>query len=225
MDDGIFIDKTVEKIDLAVQELSNEFNIEDKGDISEYLGVRVEYLDDGRIKLYQPHLIDQILKELNIDPNVKVRPTPAASTKILQRFKGESPHAKSWHYRSIIGKLNFLEKSTRPDISYAVHQCARFSQDPKVSHSNAVEHLGKYLLGTRMDGLFLDPKRDVSFDVYVDSDFVGNWNRQTAEMDESTAKSRSGYVIMFANCPLIWTSKLQTMVGLSTTECEYMALS
>jgi len=225
VDDGIFIDTSVEKINLAVTELSNEFNIEDKGDVSEYLGVKIEYLDDGRIKLFQPHLIDQIITELNLDPNVKVRPTPAASTRILQRFQKEPSHVKPWHYRSVIGKLNFLEKSTRPDISYAVHQCARFSHDPKVSHSQAVEHLGKYLLGTKMQGLFLDPKKDISFDVYVDSDFVGNWNRQTAEEDESTSKSRSGYVIMFANCPLIWTSKLQTMVGLSTTECEYMALS
>ena len=225
VDDGIFIDISVDKIGLAIQELANEFDIEDKGDVSEYLGVKIDYLDDGRIKLYQPHLIEQILKELNINSYVKHRPTPAASTKILQRFQGEPSHQKDWHYRSVIGKLNFLEKSTRPDISYAVHQCARFSQDPKVSHSQAVEHVGKYLLGTKMNGIFLDPKRNASFDVYVDSDFVGNWNRQTAHEDESTSKSRSGYIIMFANCPLIWSSKLQTMVGLSTTECEYMALS
>ena len=44
-------------------------------------------------------------------------------------------------------------------------------------------------------------------------------------MDVSTAKSRTGYIIMYAKCPLLWASKLQTMVALSTTEAEYMALS
>jgi hypothetical protein len=39
------------------------------------------------------------------------------------------------------------------------------------------------------------------------------------------AKSRTGYVIMFAGCPLIWASKLQTEIALSSTEVEYIALS
>ncbi len=34
----------------------------------------------------------------------------------------------------MIGKLNYLEKGTRSDISYIVHQCARFTDDPKESH-------------------------------------------------------------------------------------------
>jgi hypothetical protein len=30
-----------------------------------------------------------------------------------------------FNYRQVIGKMLYLEKSTRPDISCAVHQCAR----------------------------------------------------------------------------------------------------
>ena len=36
---------------------------------------------------------------------------------------------------------------------------------------------------------------------------------------------RTGYVIKFANCPIIWASRLQTEIALSTTESEYIALS
>ena len=43
--------------------------------------------------------------------------------------------------------------------------------------------------------------------------------------DPSTAKSRTGYVINYAGCPLYWGSKLQTCIALSTTEAEYVALS
>ena len=44
-----------------------------------------------------------------------------------------------FNYCSVIGKLNFLEKSTRPDIAYTVHRCACFSDAPKQSHVDAVK--------------------------------------------------------------------------------------
>ena len=121
--------------------------------------------------------------------------------------------------------LNFLEKSTRPDIAYAVHQCARFCCEPKQSHIDAVIHLAKYLQGTKDKGIIFNPCKDKSFETYADADFAGNWNKNTAEEDPSTAKSRSGYLITLGSSPVLWSSKLQTQIALSTTEAEYMALS
>jgi hypothetical protein len=75
-------------------------------------------------------------------------------------------------------------------------------------------------------GIILDPKHDQPFEVYADADFAGNWHKCTAHTDPSTAKSRSGYVFfLFAGCPIMWSSKLQTQIALSTTESEYIALS
>ena len=37
--------------------------------------------------------------------------------------------------------------------------------------------------------------------------------------------SRTGFVIMYAGCPILWGSKLQSEIALSTTEAEYIALS
>ena len=59
----------------------------------------------------------------------------------------------------------------------------------------------------------------------MDADFVGNWHRLHADVDPGTAKSRTGYVIMYAGCPVVWASRLQREVALSTTEAEYNALS
>jgi len=73
--------------------------------------------------------------------------------------------------------------------------------------------------------LIFDPHIDKSIEVYADADFSGNWNRITACEDPSTSKSRTGYIITFANCPITWSSKLQTQVALSSTEAEYVALS
>jgi hypothetical protein len=43
--------------------------------------------------------------------------------------------------------------------------------------------------------------------------------------DPISAKSRTGYVITFASCPVLWSSKLQTEIALSTTEAGYIAMS
>ena len=150
---------------------------------------------------------------------------PAKSSKILHRYENAEDFDNRWNYRSIIGRLNFLEKNTRPDIAYATHQCARFSHDPKQQHAEAVEYLIKYLHATKDKGIIMKPKGEPIIEIYADADFSGNWNKATASKDPSTAKSRTGYVVMFANCPIIWVSKLQTQVALSTTEAEYISLS
>ncbi|KAL7469660.1 hypothetical protein ACHAXS_009917, partial [Conticribra weissflogii] len=59
---------------------------------------------------------------------------------------------------------------------------------------------------------------------YVDADFAGGWALGENENPESVL-SRTGYVIMYAGCPITWCSKLQTEIALSTTEAEYIALS
>jgi hypothetical protein len=68
-----------------------------------------------------------------------------------------------------------------------------------------------------------DPSR--SFEVYADADFCGLYNPDTAIYDPVTAKSRTGYVIKYMGCPIIWASKLQTETALSTCEAEYISCS
>ena len=71
----------------------------------------------------------------------------------------------------------------------------------------------------------MKPNKSKSLEVYADADFSGNWYKPTATDDASTAKSRSGYLVLYASCPIIWSSRLQTQVALSTTEAEYISLS
>jgi hypothetical protein len=180
--------------------------------------------ENGTVSFTQPHLIDSILKDVGLTANSNSRDIPALTSKILHAFVGSKSHTENWSYRSVIGKLNYLEKCTRPDIAYAVHQCARFSADPKEEHTKAVKLIARYLQGTRDKGITCSPNNE-SFVCFADADFAGNWNAEIAEWDGSTARSRSGYVIKYANCPIIWASRLQTEIALSSTESEYISLS
>ena len=91
-------------------------------------------------------------------------------------------------------------------------------------HETAMKRIGRYLLGTADKGIILQPDRNKNVECYVGADFAGNWNKAEAE-DAVNMLSRTGYVIQFMGCPILWVSKLQTEIALSTTEAEYIALS
>ena len=145
VDDSILIDPDPKNMDKVIQELQDlNYDISDEGKIDDYLGVKIERLPNGSIKMTEPHLIDQILEDLNLHHNgSKYKPkavnTPAMHTIRLKCDVDAEPHKENWSYRSVIGKLNFLEKSSCPDLAYSVHNAARFPLDPKESHSQAVK--------------------------------------------------------------------------------------
>ena len=61
-------------------------------------------------------------------------------------------------------------------------------------------------------------------DGYTDSDCFGLWRHENPQ-DPTFARSRNGFVATFANCTLLWVSKLQTEIAISTIHSEYVALS
>jgi Reverse transcriptase (RNA-dependent DNA polymerase) len=224
VEDGILFSKFDEEIQECIAELQDTFNISIEGDVSDYVGVNIERQKDGTIHMTQPQLINSILKELNFLETTKPAKTPAFSSTTLSAGKDKEEHKADWHYRRIIGKLNFLEKSCRPEIACAVHQAARFSTDPRTNHTDAVKRIVRYLKGDPDKGLIYKPNEH-SFVVYADADFCGLWDKTIAGEDPTTAKSRTGYLVTYAGCPIIWASQLQPEIAQSVTESEYIALS
>ena len=224
-DDSLLAGPNLAEVEQAIKDIrAAKLNITEEGDIQDFLGVHIDKKPDGTVHLTQPHLIDQILGDLNMQENTKVKSLPAACSKLLSRHSDSDDFDGSFNYRSIIGKLNYLEKGSRPDIAYITHQCARFSTCPKEEHANAIRWLARYLKGTRDKGTILRPNKDKGLEVYVDADFAGNWDPKEHE-DPDTARSRHGYFITFAGCPIVWKSQLQTEIALSSTESEYTGLS
>ena len=118
----------------------------------------------------------------------------------------------------------YLASNKGPDISSAVHQCARFTHNTKVSHETAVKRICRYLQGTKDNGLVFNTSKKLVVDFYADADFAGMWVHEDPQ-DLICARSRNGFVVTFANFPLLWVSKLQTEIALFNLHSEYMALS
>jgi len=131
---------------------------------------------------------------------------------------------ESWSYASVIRMLMYLASNSHSNIQYAVHQCARFTHNPRASHEQGILRICHYLCGTWDKGLVFKPSTALTLDCYVDADFAGLWNVEHSD-DPVCVKSCTGYVLTLGRCPLIWASKLQSKISLSTTEAEYIALS
>ena len=65
---------------------------------------------------------------------------------------------------------------------------------------------------------------EFQMDTYVDANFMGIYGKEE-RADPDDVKSHTGYVILLSNCPIIWASKLQESITLSTMMAEYYALS
>ena len=211
------------KLISSLKDGHENFKFTDEGDISTYLGVDVKRHKDGKIELTQSHLIDRFLALMPNGDDIHTKPTPAIKPLLHKDLDG-LPRKHSWNYRQAIGMLTYLQGTSRPDISMAVHQAARFTMNPKLSHERAVHRIARYLKATKNKGIILDPKSKHGAVCYVDADFAGCWDKANSGSAEAVL-SRTGFVILYANCPVMWCSKMQTEIALSTTEAEYIALS
>ena len=226
VDDCLFFSKSERKIDEVIEDMKRPnptpflLNVEDT--VAGFLGILMEPQDDGTIELKQTGLIDRILRVMNLQDS-KENQTPA-DVKPLAKDEDGPPCEETWSYASVVGMMMYLASNSRPDIAYAVHSAARFTHCPRRSHEKALKKVARYLKGTRDRGMIIKPSSDLSLDCYADADFAGLWNTEDAK-DPICVRSRSGFVITLGGTPVLWSSKLQTEITLSTTESEYVALS
>ena len=213
-------DSIIKEIESAKLHITSEDSVED------FLGVTNEHKQDGTIHMTQKRLTQSIIDDLGLTAsNVKRHSAPMNSSKLLSHHPNSPYFDGSFNFCCVIGKLLFLEKSTHPDLSHAVHQCARFSHDPKREHGEAVKCIGKRLKGTMDKGLIMKPDPNSNLDLHVDADFAGNWDKEIAASNPVTAQSYHGYILQYCGIPILWASQLQSIIALSTTEAEYVGMS
>jgi hypothetical protein len=109
----------------------------------------------------------------------------------------------------------YLAITTRPDITNAVSILARFNSNPGPIHWKAVKQLFRYLKGTMELKLVYKPTTSSElFTSFSDADHGGS---------KDNGRSTGGYLIKVGSGAVSWSSKLQPLVALSTTEAEYIA--
>jgi hypothetical protein len=168
----------------------------DEGDVSAYLGIQVDRKDttDGvEFHLTQPALIDRIIASVSLKDQ-HMQDTPAD---IL--YKEGEPRKTDFHYRSAIGQMNFLTALTRPELMMAVHQCARFSGDPRLPHKQAAKRIIGYLKRTSSKGLIWRPDTSKGLECHVDAEFAGGYSPDYLD-DATTSEKESTCIPYVITC-------------------------
>jgi hypothetical protein len=77
VDGGIFFGTDLKEIEQAMKNLDVQgFNFDMMGDVKDYLGINFERLLDGRVKMSQPQLIEQILNDVGLSQGSNTKSTP-----------------------------------------------------------------------------------------------------------------------------------------------------
>ncbi|GJW27963.1 retrovirus-related pol polyprotein from transposon TNT 1-94 [Tanacetum coccineum] len=190
--------------------MHDEFEMSMMGELNFFLGLQTKQLEDG-IFYNQSNYIKDMLKKFGLEDSKPMKTPISTETKLTKDVEGES--VDNIKYRGMIGSLLYLTTS-RPDIMFSVCLCARFQEDLKISHLEAVKHIFRYVNGTMHLGLWHPKGPDIETIVYADSNHV---------RDYVNRKSTSGICMFIGCCLTSWFSKKQTALAISTTEAEYVS--
>jgi hypothetical protein len=207
------------------QELKKHFDLDEVGEMKEYIGCKVEYnKEEGWMKLTQPVLVQSFEDEFEL-PEKPVE-TPAAPGSVLMGGEEGTPllsPEKHKDYRKGVGKLIHLGKYSKAECLNAIRELSRFGSKPNEAHYKAMIRTMRYCTSTKDKGLVLKPNakwdgKDKShlFEVtgISDSDFA---------KDPESRKSISGWSVFLHGAPCIRKSKMQRFVTMSVTEAECVA--
>ena len=220
--DDCFVCGKDELVKAAKEAMKKEFDCEDLGVLTEYVGCKIEYnREEGYLRMTQPVLI-QSFKDIE-DKNTPR--TPAPEGQVLRRAEDKDslkgPNATK--YRSGVGKLIHLMKWSRPEIMNSVRDLSRFmSNGASSAHVKAMETVMKYVVGTPDRGLLLKPEGiwDGSKNfIFV---IVGRSDSDHGKCPD-TRRSVTGYTAFLNNAPFKTRSVMQNVVALSVTEAEEVA--
>jgi hypothetical protein len=103
--------------------------------------------------------------------------------------------------------------NTRPDICFAVNTLSQFLVEPRCVHLVAAKHVMRYLKGTMDYDLSYDGDHDFTLSGYTDTDWAGN---------VADKKNTSGCCFSLGSTMILWQSRKQSIISLSTTEAEYI---
>ena len=233
---GLYVDdfayfSTSDKVEQKFKELMNtKYTISYDDSLDWFLGMKFDWLEiDEALKchIHQEAFILDIVKRYNLmDFNKSTRATPFRSGFPVNNIAPSTLSSNEQtillkQYQQIIGDLNWLSISTRPNITTIVSLLTTKTQSPAPAHYDSALHVMKYCAATASHDLYHTsddsepihafvyfPKTRSTLQAYCDANWgpinasVPKPNTKPPEQSPNTLRSISGWFILNAGAPI-----------------------
>ena len=197
--------------------------MKDLGAATKILGMQIVRNRLARtLFLTQAGYVRRVLNRFIMD-NAKPMLTPLSAHFKLSKLQEATTDAdieymKKIPYSNAVGSVMYAMVCSRSDIAYSVGVVSRFIGNPGKEHWNGVKWILRYLKGTSDHGILFRKVNGATCEVagFVDSDFAGDIDKR---------RFITGFVFTMSGGAISWKASLQSVVALSTTEAQYIALT
>lgn len=208
VDDGLVVTSDVKMADELIAMLETEFSITKTNNVTSFLGMEIKQMNNC-IGIGQKKYIERIVDQFRLNS--------ASALKVPIRPGWDNVDSRAFTnitlYRELVGSLVYLTGVSRPDVAYAVNILSRALCKPTVAHFKLGKDIIRYLKGTK-DKMIVYKGEVTNVNIFTDADYGGDWESR---------RSTSGLIGFIGEGPIIWRSRLQRIVTLSTTEAELIA--
>jgi hypothetical protein len=246
---GIYVDdiiyfSTSDAVERKFEEcLSTIGDVDFMGRVSHFLGIAFSWVhhEDGHVSvsLTQQSFAEHLVESVNITTtSTSTFVTPYRSGLSIDSIPPSTLSSQEQdklrlQYQSLVGSLNWLAHTTRPDLSTVVSLLAQHQSNPSPGHLEAALYVVKYVAQTKTLGIFFSSRNRSRLETFLHfplpptvlSMADANWGPQ----DASTTSNKPGelplftafYVDLFG--PVHWMSKRQFITACSSAEAEIYA--
>jgi hypothetical protein len=221
VDDIIYFSVDPNFVNEFKEQIEKRFTISDLTPLHWFLGMKLE-CTPGRIEVSQRQYVDALLHKFGMQDCKAVSTTIAEKRQLTKTDcpkdgSEEQVEMKDLDYRGLVGSLNYLATTSRPDVAFVAHSLSSYLENPGREHWTAGKHVLRYLQGTKDFKLVFQHDPDgLVLRGYADADYAGHID---------TRRSTSGHCFSLqrgSGC-VSWSSKLQSTVATSTAEAELNA--
>jgi len=192
-----------------------KFKMTQGGLMSWYLGMRVQFHENGDISMDQDQYLKEKVEEYRelLGDKVASTPLPVNYLQLVENDQGALA-GEDFPYREMIGSLMYAMVGTRPDLAFPLQYLCQYMQAPKVIHCELLKHLFRYC-SSNSYALTFKKENELVLKGWTDASYANNHD----------GKSTSGYCFKVGSSLVSWSARKQNIVALSTTESETIGLT
>ena len=215
VDDLMVTSRVQSHLDSVITALKSAFKsvTVKQGHVHSYLGMEFDFGSPGRVSVKMSGYTKDVIAFANVSSNSR---TPAGESLFV--IDDRSPllsKGDAEHFHSLVAKLLYLAKRTRPDILCSVSFMSTRVKSPTAQDMKKLLRIVKYLHQCPDLGIVLQVGDEIRVIAYIDASYGVHQD----------ARSHSGVMITLGRGPVFAKSARQKIVTKSSHEAELVAAS